>query len=597
MYGIRKSESQVFLLPRILLMVTTTAVHTRTIDMYHTTTESALKSTPFLRNLALLLIVALTAATGSARAQKFDFRAVHLIEGAGAIDVHFLNREQPSIVGLDYESMSAVSPGLPVGTGTYNLKMTPTGTGLAGAILDQDFSVASSTDYEAIAYGSTSVPKLAVLSRSKSKVPGPGQALLRVLHGASVADSFDVYLGAAGGTPLLANIRQDSSSKYATVDGVAATLVITRNASTQPIAQFIMPLSPLTYNTLVITGSSVGSLKVYHLNGSLQNPAAIKLPVLQGSDIPPAFIRAVNAWPQKTVPNVDIYLNNEARTRKLPYRSATERYGPLTSDSATISFVTAGDNPGNALLTARIDLQPDTAYAVVLTQFNNGGRTNLLLKRAISDKTTSSNDVRIRVANANDFFGPITIVLQPSVGDTVHYDDVDFLSNTDFREMTAGNIDLKAYRMGQSDPLFTGNLTIAGGSILTFLVVGDKDKLAVDILNDSTAVLQSPMRSFDPALSVPTEYLATTRALALVNSPNPFSENTRIGFRLPQPTHVTVSLFDALGRIVATPLDEDREAGEQELVLDATELPPGTYTCLLRTDDGTTAVRQMVVVR
>lgn len=556
-----------------------------------------MKPTPFLRNLALLLIIAMAAVTGNAHAQKFDFRAVHLIEGAGAIDVHFLNREQPSIVNLDYQSMSAVSPGLPVGTGTYNLKMAPTGTGLAGAVLDKDFTVATSTDYEAIAYGSTSVPKLAVLSRLKNKVPGVGQALLRVLHGATVSDSFDVYLGAVSSAPLLINVKQDSVSKYATVDGVAATLIITRNASTQPIAQFIMPLSTLTYNTLVITGSSVGNLKVYHINGSLQNAAAVKLPVLQGSDIPPAFVRAVNAWPQKTVPNVDIYLNNEARTKKLSYRSATERYGPLTSDSTTVSFVTAGDNPGNALLTTKIDLQPDTAYAVVLTQFNNGGRTNLLLKRAISDKTSNPNNVRIRVANANDFFGAVTIVLQPSSGDTVHYDEVPFLANTDFREMPGGNIDLKAYRTGQTEPIFTGNLTIAGSSILTFLVVGDMDKLAVDILNDSMPVIQSPMRSFDPALSVPTEYLAANHRLGLVNAPNPFSENTQIGFRLPEPTHVTISLFDALGRIIATPLDEHREAGEQEFTLDAAGLPPGTYTCLLRTDDGTTAVRQMVVVR
>ncbi|MGB9773467.1 MAG: T9SS type A sorting domain-containing protein, partial [Bacteroidota bacterium] len=66
------------------------------------------------------------------------------------------------------------------------------------------------------------------------------------------------------------------------------------------------------------------------------------------------------------------------------------------------------------------------------------------------------------------------------------------------------------------------------------------------------------------------------------NYPNPFNPSTTIRFSLPQHEHVTLKVFDVLGREVATLLEGERDAGEHEVVFEATELPCGIYFAQLQ---------------
>jgi flagellar hook assembly protein FlgD len=50
------------------------------------------------------------------------------------------------------------------------------------------------------------------------------------------------------------------------------------------------------------------------------------------------------------------------------------------------------------------------------------------------------------------------------------------------------------------------------------------------------------------------------------NYPNPFNPSTTIRFGLPQASNVTLRLYDALGREVATLLNEQRPAGYIQVV-------------------------------
>lgn len=53
------------------------------------------------------------------------------------------------------------------------------------------------------------------------------------------------------------------------------------------------------------------------------------------------------------------------------------------------------------------------------------------------------------------------------------------------------------------------------------------------------------------------------------NYPNPFNPSTVISYRLSNDSHVMLKIFDALGREIATLLNETKEKGDHEFHLDA----------------------------
>lgn len=61
------------------------------------------------------------------------------------------------------------------------------------------------------------------------------------------------------------------------------------------------------------------------------------------------------------------------------------------------------------------------------------------------------------------------------------------------------------------------------------------------------------------------------------NYPNPFNPTTNIRFSLPQREHVTLKIFDLLGKEVATLVEEDLDPGEHAVVFDGNGLSSGVY--------------------
>ena len=86
-------------------------------------------------------------------------------------------------------------------------------------------------------------------------------------------------------------------------------------------------------------------------------------------------------------------------------------------------------------------------------------------------------------------------------------------------------------------------------------------------------------------------------ALALEqNYPNPFRAFTRIAYRIDEPQHVRLVVYDMLGRSVAVLDDAHRPAGDHAVAFEAARLPSGTYTYRLEVGTKTTS-RQMLLVR
>ncbi|MGH7456741.1 MAG: T9SS type A sorting domain-containing protein, partial [bacterium] len=66
------------------------------------------------------------------------------------------------------------------------------------------------------------------------------------------------------------------------------------------------------------------------------------------------------------------------------------------------------------------------------------------------------------------------------------------------------------------------------------------------------------------------------------NYPNPFNPSTTIAFSLPRAEHVTLKVFDLLGKEIGTLVDEKLAAGHYEVHWNAGGVESGTYFYQLR---------------
>ena len=85
------------------------------------------------------------------------------------------------------------------------------------------------------------------------------------------------------------------------------------------------------------------------------------------------------------------------------------------------------------------------------------------------------------------------------------------------------------------------------------------------------------------------------------NYPNPFNPSTQIDYSLPQRAHVTLAIYNILGRKVVTLVDSDRPAGSHTVIWDGTDLSGGsvaTGVYFYRIDAGEyTATRKMILIK
>jgi hypothetical protein len=95
--------------------------------------------------------------------------------------------------------------------------------------------------------------------------------------------------------------------------------------------------------------------------------------------------------------------------------------------------------------------------------------------------------------------------------------------------------------------------------------------------------------------AVATETLRPLTYALEQNYPNPFNPSTAIRFSLAQSSHVSLIVYDALGREVAVLVNGFLSAGSHDAHWDAHTAPSGVYYYVLRAGEFTAAKRMVVI--
>jgi hypothetical protein len=139
------------------------------------------------------------------------------------------------------------------------------------------------------------------------------------------------------------------------------------------------------------------------------------------------------------------------------------------------------------------------------------------------------------------FADPLLLLKEAAPGDTAYFDSSDLRGKTIYYRLTAMD--------GQGH-----ESTLSGEVVLSVTSVpGDEDEL------------------------LPREFALYW------NYPNPFNAETRIEYTLPQPSIVTLTAYDALGRKLQTLVQGPQQAGAHSLVWDAGTRGSGVYFLVLDT--------------
>lgn len=118
------------------------------------------------------------------------------------------------------------------------------------------------------------------------------------------------------------------------------------------------------------------------------------------------------------------------------------------------------------------------------------------------------------------------------------------------------------------------------------------------LLCDSGKVFYTSNNGGMIAVDTSIEKNIPSKYLLMQNYPNPFNPTTTINYQLPQDGFVTLKVYDALGREVATLVDEYQKAGTYSIDYEvkSSELASGIYFYKL-TSGSYSAVKKMVVLK
>ena len=118
----------------------------------------------------------------------------------------------------------------------------------------------------------------------------------------------------------------------------------------------------------------------------------------------------------------------------------------------------------------------------------------------------------------------------------------------------------------------------------------------VHVLTDTGATYKFAYEGRSSSVDTEDETAELPSGFALdQNYPNPFNPTTSIAFSLPQSAAVNLTVYDVLGRRVATLVNGNLAAGQHTVQFEASSLPSGMYLYRLSTPNGSITQKMMLL--
>lgn len=255
--------------------------------------------------------------------------------------------------------------------------------------------------------------------------------------------------------------------------------------------------------------------------------------------------------------------------------------GEVLAEERLDAFTPAANVEADFLLDPSY-LEVGDGYALQVVARDEQGRRSPLVQHAFS---VTTNGFPIVASPLPDLaldagFGSV------EVGDLADvFDDPDLPDDDLSFRATVSNDLLEATLEGSM--LTIASTSAADGTVTVTAIAEDASGARAE--SAFTVTVGTGVDAEDPA-EVPAAF-----SLAQ-NYPNPFNPSTTIAYALPTASHVTLRVYDVLGRAVVTLVDGQQAAGRHEVAFQAGDLPSGLY--LYQVQAGAhRAVKTMLLVK
>ncbi|MDP3829706.1 MAG: T9SS type A sorting domain-containing protein [Ignavibacteriaceae bacterium] len=122
------------------------------------------------------------------------------------------------------------------------------------------------------------------------------------------------------------------------------------------------------------------------------------------------------------------------------------------------------------------------------------------------------------------------------------------------------------------------------------MALGTDEEIMLSGISAATQKYQSLFTSVNDGSNSPLKYSLEQ------NYPNPFNPSTTISYLLEKSGLVTIKVYDILGNVVTTLINQEQSAGQHQLIFNASELSSGLYFYSIKSN-GFNQTKKMILIK